>query len=470
MRNSILLFLASVSMLPSQAFEVSENVWDTLQATFHVGISGSAPSGDTWNAAFIRAMDDWSAVNAFQFVVANEYSDPCMDRDAGGSGNNVSGVDFTDNVCGAEFGESTLAVTRTSGPCLNSECSNGFTITEADIVFKNDADWDVYRGPVRFDGSVDFERVALHELGHALGLDHSSNDSAVMAPFVSDTDTLQSDDIAGVVSIYGGGESIATPVSNIYGLALVAPEESILSGPSDTTNLSGSLAASDNQLDGKPLDLYQYTVENDSTIDIQLSSSTFDPVLYLVRVSATQGAVPDSTFVDDNSGTGNNASINQIIQAGTYWIGVSSADVGAQGNYGVSIVSSTNNPSSSSTSFTSIYGVDVKVDPNSKIDGELGSGDALFNDRFLDLVQFDVTATSTVRVDLSSSAFDTDLVLVNVINQQVGSFVLQNDDFGSGTNSRIESTLPPGTYWLGITSFFSNESGDYSIDITLILP
>lgn len=466
MRATYLFFLALFSTQSSQAFEVADNVWGTLQATFYVDIAGSSPTGGTWNAAFIRAMDDWSSVNAFQFVVANEYSDPCMTSGASAS---ESGVDFTDTVCGTEFGESTLAVTRTSGPCLNSECSNGFTITEADIVFKSDADWDIYRGTQLF-GAVDFERVALHELGHALGLNHSSIDSAVMAPFVSNTDTLQSDDIAGVVSIYGGGESIATPVSNIYGLALVAPEGSILSGPSDTTNLSGSLAESDDQLDGKPLDLFQYTVENDSAIDIQLDSSTFDPVLYLVRVSATQGAVPDSTFVDDNSGTGNNARINQNIQAGTYWIGVSSADVGAQGSYDVSIVSSTSNPSSSSTSFTSIYGVDVKVDPNSQIEGELGTGDAVFNNRFLDLVQFDVTANSTVRIDLSSSAFDTDLVLVNVINQQIGSFVLQNDDFGSGTNSRIETTLPPGTYWLGITSFSSNESGDYNIDITLILP
>lgn len=462
--------LAFFSTQSSQAFEVADNVWDTLQATFHAGISGSAPSGDTWNAAFGRAMEDWSGVNAFQFVLVNEYSDPCLESGTGGSSGDESGVDFSATVCGTEFGENTLAVTRTSGPCLNPQCSNGFTITEADIVFKSDADWDIYRGPVRFDGSVDFERVALHELGHALGLNHSSIDSAVMAPFVSNTDSLQSDDIAGVVSIYGGGETVATSVSNIYGLSLLAPVDSILSGPSDSNTLNGSLSSGDNQLDGKFVDLFQYTVENDSSIDIRLDSSAFDPLLYLVRVSATQGAVPDSTFIDDNSGSGNNARIVRSIQAGTYWIGVSSAGANAQGSYSVSIESSTSNPSSSSTSYTSIYGVDVVVNPNSQIGGELITGDALFNDRFLDLVQFEVAADATVRIDLSSADFDTNLILVDVINQQLGNFVLQNDDFGSGTNSRIQTTLPPGTYWLGVTSFDANESGDYSIDITLILP
>ena len=138
-----------------------------------------------------------------------------------------------------------------------------------------------------------------------------------MRAFVSDTNTLQMDDIAGIVSIYGGGEAVQATVANIYGVTLVAPENSTLSGQNNSRNLSGSLSGADDQLDGKPLDLYQYTFENDSTVDIQLNSQAFDPLLYLVRVSSTQAAIPSSTFTDDNSGSGNNARINRSIQAGT---------------------------------------------------------------------------------------------------------------------------------------------------------
>ncbi len=291
-----------------------------------------------------------------------------------------------------------------------------------------------------------------------------------MQAFVSDTDSLQSDDIAGVISIYGGDDPAQTTISNIYGVSLVSPDNATLVGPNNSNTLNGTLESSDNQLDGKSLDLYQYTFENDSTIDIQLNSQAFDPLLYLVRVSATQAAIPSATFTDDNSGSGNNARINRSIQAGTYWLGVSSATNNGQGNYSVSIISSTNNPSSSFQSFTSVYGVDVLINPNSNISGSLGSTDFKFNNKFLDLVQIDVTTTSTVQIDLSSSAFDTSLLLVNIVNNEVGTLALQDDDSGSGSNSRIQTTLSAGTYWLGVTSFDPNESGAYNIAISLVLP
>ena len=364
-----------------------------------------------------------------------------------------------------------MAVTLSAGNCQNPQCTNGFIITDADIVFNSAETWDVYSGSLRFDGTNEFERVALHELGHALGLNHSNANAAIMRAFMSDTDSLQSDDIAGIASIYGSeGAVTETTVANIYGVTLVAPDNATISGPNNSSTLSGTLSSKDNQLDGKALDLYQYTFENDSSIDIQLNSQTFDPFLYLVRVSATQASIPSSSFADDNSGSGNGARINLNIQAGTYWLGVTSDDNSAQGSYDVSIISSTSNPPSSFETFTSIYGADVLINPNSNIDGSLRSTDFKFNNRFLDLVQIEVTTTSAVKIDLSSTAFDTNLLLVDIVNNEVGSLVLENDDNGSGTNSRLETTLEPGTYWLGVTSYDPSESGNYDIAITLVLP
>ncbi len=53
-------------------------------------------------------------------------------------------------------------------------------------------------------GTFDFHTVALHELGHSLGLAHSAVFGSVMYPFYGGAlRTLTADDIAGIQAIYG---------------------------------------------------------------------------------------------------------------------------------------------------------------------------------------------------------------------------------------------------------------------------
>ncbi len=63
--------------------------------------------------------------------------------------------------------------------------------------------------------------VALHEIGHVLGLDHSDDSSSIMYYlYSSDLRTLQPDDIAGIQYLYGAPVS-AVPEPSVYALFIL---------------------------------------------------------------------------------------------------------------------------------------------------------------------------------------------------------------------------------------------------------
>lgn len=65
-------------------------------------------------------------------------------------------------------------------------------------------------------GTIDFYTVALHELGHALGLGHSTVSGSVMeAYYGGPRRTLHADDVAGIQHIYGPRAPVPEPATMI---------------------------------------------------------------------------------------------------------------------------------------------------------------------------------------------------------------------------------------------------------------
>src|SRR5438067_9351848 len=117
-------------------------------------------------------------------------------------GDDEMSVAFDNKVFGSDFESSTLAVTMLAFRNGNFE--------ETDTIFNKAVAWDSYRGALT-PPVFDFHRVAIHEFGHTVGLDHpdqakpKQNVVAIMNSQVSNLDTLAQDDINGATAIYGTG-------------------------------------------------------------------------------------------------------------------------------------------------------------------------------------------------------------------------------------------------------------------------
>jgi len=236
--------LASVS-LSATAFVLDGPKWQDNEITIHyVPIVAGAPTAgvEIWNTAMSKALDSWSiGVPNLSITKTALSANPCAGTSqtttsgttttttSTPADGNLKGVSFSSTICGTEFGASTLAV--------NISVAQGGFYINSDVIFNSARVWDLYSGPMRTD-VLDFKRVAVHELGHLLGLDHETLQSAggqpaIMAPIYGNIELPTPDDLAGLNALYSSANSpmkvsleepsnnqVASGVSNIRGWAV----------------------------------------------------------------------------------------------------------------------------------------------------------------------------------------------------------------------------------------------------------
>jgi len=120
-------------------------------------------------------------------------------------------VSFQANPPRAVFDRATLAVTFVIADVRTGR------IVDADIVFNDrDVDW------VLRDAPISVQTVGLHEIGHFLGLEHTTDTGTVMFPTALGLTTLSPGDQRGAITLYPVGEeepSIAVNASSLIGAA-----------------------------------------------------------------------------------------------------------------------------------------------------------------------------------------------------------------------------------------------------------
>jgi predicted Zn-dependent protease len=158
--------------------------WDKTIVTWY--FDGEAAYLDDIAAAF----DAWDNVIALDFDTATRAAD--------------ADIFLTFDSLDGPY--STLGVTSYSYSLPS------FAFGEATITFDSDETYtySAASGGYVLPGGQTFYELALHEIGHAIGLDHVYESSVIMYPYINGSATdLTADDIAGGQALYGEEASTA---------------------------------------------------------------------------------------------------------------------------------------------------------------------------------------------------------------------------------------------------------------------
>lgn len=236
---------------------------------------GSTPTlqdDSNYSTSAKAAMDAWNG------VLRNvQFSPTIVAAGPAGEQNGINELVFASDVFGTAFEANVLAIT--------TSFRSGSRRTQSDIVFNTAYTWNSYRG-VRQSGVVDIRRVAIHELGHMLGLDHPDESgqavSAVMNSRVSDIDAATRDDIDGAQYLYGVPGATVRPANDSFASAttVTIPASNTLTLTASSVNATKETGEPNHASEAGGTSIWwKWTATGTGTLEVSTAGTTFDTLL-----------------------------------------------------------------------------------------------------------------------------------------------------------------------------------------------
>ena len=206
LRSRLAIFLVwGASMLltapAASAWESLGATWPNLPVPYNVNAASSQELGNQTTVNVVQASyDAWINPSCSGFRV--QYRGTTSNNWRSGDGTNTHQWIYSANQRPAELGgRETLGVTLS--------LYRGSSLVDGDILYNGiDHNWST--SPSRF-GQVDAQSIITHEVGHQLGLGHSSVNGSTMYPaYAGGTGarTLAQDDLEGVCSLYPSSNTV----------------------------------------------------------------------------------------------------------------------------------------------------------------------------------------------------------------------------------------------------------------------
>jgi hypothetical protein len=354
----------AAAIAPSTLAYTTYGKWGTLNVAFYVNPVNADVSQNAAISALQAGMSAWNTESGTSFRFS--YAGQTSSTTTGNDGKNV--ILFRNTSNGSTIG-TTYA------------WSSGGVLVDSDIILW-DGGWKFFTGSSGCDSGAYIEDIAAHELGHSLGLNHSSVAGATMAPQYDRCSTgmrtLSSDDIAGAKALYANGAgavdspptvSVLSPVNGAQaktgtpvafsGSAMDTPDGDISSKLVWKSNLDGqigtgasfskALTAGNHTVTATVKDSIGYTISK--AIMVYVTTSTTNTAPTVTISTPTNGAVvPAGTSVtfsgsasDSQDGSltgsvtwrsnidgqiGTGGSFSRTLSSGTHTITASVSDSG----------------------------------------------------------------------------------------------------------------------------------------------
>ena len=215
--------------------------------------------------------------------------------------------------------------------------------------------------------------------------------------------------------------------------------------------LAGTIDEKDCLLfDWAPADSLVLELDRDTELEIVVKSPDISPFLHIRNTEGNEVAWGGAEY-DPTTGQPTGIARTSVgLEAGFYSLYVASEGYpSVWGDYQITVSEV-------------VCDVATPITFDTTVVGALESGDCLgVNGAYLDRYDLVLAADTTVRIDLESSAFDAYLKLTD----SSGAVVAEDDDGGTGLDSRIEIPLSAGTYVIEAGALLPRSTGSYALTV-----